>query len=85
MIYFPAVAKPESVKVPPNKKTTDFIPLSQLEERGKNAHLGETIRGFVIETQYLHLDEATLNKRPSKSDIAVIMYTSGSTGTPKGK
>jgi len=31
-----------------------------------------------------YLDEATLNARPDKKDIAVIMYTSGSTGTPKG-
>ena len=32
---------------------------------------------------YSYLDEITLNARPEKDDIAVIMYTSGSTGTPK--
>ena len=37
---------------------------------------------FVFLLSYL--DENLLNIRPSKSDMAVIMYTSGSTGTPKG-
>ncbi|UJR29514.1 hypothetical protein I4U23_010731 [Adineta vaga] len=68
VIYFPAVAKPASAKVPQDKKTITFLSLSQLEEQGKNAQI----------------DEQTLNKRPIKTDIAVIMYTSGSTGTPKG-
>jgi long-subunit acyl-CoA synthetase (AMP-forming) len=31
------------------------------------------------------LDEEILKQKPSKTDVAVIMYTSGSTGTPKGK
>ncbi len=31
-----------------------------------------------------YLDENVLQRRPNKTDIAVIMYTSGSTGTPKG-
>lgn len=29
-------------------------------------------------------DDDVLQARPSRSDLAVIMYTSGSTGTPKG-
>ncbi|CAF1673661.1 unnamed protein product, partial [Adineta ricciae] len=68
VVYFPAMAKPASVKVPQNKKTINFISLKQLEEQGENAQI----------------DETTLKKRPGKKDIAVIMYTSGSTGTPKG-
>ncbi|CAF1363791.1 unnamed protein product [Adineta steineri] len=68
IIYFPAMAKPESVKIPQDKTNIEFISLSKLEEQGKNAEI----------------DETTLNLRPGKEDIAVIMYTSGSTGTPKG-
>jgi long-subunit acyl-CoA synthetase (AMP-forming) len=85
VIYFPAVAKPASVKVPQDKKTIQFIPLSQLEEQGKNAKLGLLIMMITFVSFSIYLDEATLSKRPSKTDIAVIMYTSGSTGTPKGK
>jgi long-subunit acyl-CoA synthetase (AMP-forming) len=33
---------------------------------------------------FIYLVENILQKRPEKTDIAVIMYTSGSTGTPKG-
>jgi long-chain acyl-CoA synthetase len=68
VIYFPDAAKPASVKVPQDKTNIQFIPLHKLEELGRDAQI----------------DEATLNARPKKTDIAVIMYTSGSTGTPKG-
>ncbi|CAF1351912.1 unnamed protein product [Rotaria sordida] len=68
VVYFPSLVKTQSTKVPNDKNNIQFIPLNQLEEQGKNSHI----------------DEYILNKRPDKTDIAVIMYTSGSTGTPKG-
>ena len=40
VVYFPAMAKPASVKVPQNKKTINFISLKQLEEQGENAQIG---------------------------------------------
>jgi hypothetical protein len=40
VIYFPALAKPESVKIPNNKPNIEFIPLNQLEEQGNNAQIG---------------------------------------------
>ncbi|CAF3295265.1 unnamed protein product [Rotaria sp. Silwood2] len=68
IIYFPARAKQEAAKSPPEKKNIEFIPLAKFEEQGKN----------------VNIDEEILKKRPKKEDIAVIMYTSGSTGPPKG-
>ena len=38
----------------------------------------------IISSIFIYLDENILQKRPDRTDIAVIMYTSGSTGTPKG-
>ncbi|CAF3490847.1 unnamed protein product [Rotaria sordida] len=67
-IYLPTLAKAQATKVPHDKENVQFIPLENFEQTGKNAQIDETI----------------LNKRPQKTDIAVIMYTSGSTGTPKG-
>lgn len=68
VIYFPSLVKTQTDKIPNNKNNLEFISLNQLEERGRNSQIIETL----------------LNKRPAKTDIAVIMYTSGSTGTPKG-
>ncbi|CAF3774551.1 unnamed protein product [Rotaria sp. Silwood1] len=68
IIYFPSLAKSQIIKLPNDTHNIQYIPLSQLEERGKNAIIDDNI----------------LRKRPNRNDIAVIMYTSGSTGTPKG-
>ncbi|CAF3741350.1 unnamed protein product, partial [Rotaria magnacalcarata] len=68
VIYFPALIQTQENKIPHDKNNIQFICLNQLEEQGKSSHI----------------DESILNKRPDKTDIAVIMYTSGSTGTPKG-
>ncbi|CAF3504649.1 unnamed protein product [Rotaria sp. Silwood1] len=68
VVYFPSVVKSQADKVPKDKNNIQFIHLQKLEEQGNNANI----------------DESILNKRPQKTDIAVIMYTSGSTGTPKG-
>ncbi|CAF1359072.1 unnamed protein product [Adineta ricciae] len=68
VIYFSPLAKSQIVNIPKEKNNKQFLPLHQLEDQGKNAQIPEEI----------------LQKRPAKTDIAVIMYTSGSTGTPKG-
>ncbi|CAF2697351.1 unnamed protein product [Rotaria sp. Silwood2] len=68
VIYFPSLAKSQTVKLSKDKHNIEYIPLSQLEEKGKNATINDDI----------------VRKRPNRKDIAVIMYTSGSTGTPKG-
>ncbi|CAM4811169.1 unnamed protein product [Rotaria magnacalcarata] len=61
-------SKPQAEEEPKNKNNVKFHPLAKFEEQGKNADI----------------DEETLKQKPSKTDVAVIMYTSGSTGTPKG-
>jgi len=68
IVYFPPLAKVLAGRTPTNNDQIEFIPLENLEERGKAAHIDENI----------------LKERPEKTDLAVIMYTSGSTGTPKG-
>jgi hypothetical protein len=40
VIYFPALAKPESAKIPNDKTNIQFIPLNKLEEQGNNAQIG---------------------------------------------
>ncbi|UJR20379.1 hypothetical protein I4U23_023510 [Adineta vaga] len=68
VIYFPSLVKTQTINIPKDKNNKQFLSLHQLEEQGRNAEIPDDI----------------LQKRPEKTDIAVIMYTSGSTGTPKG-
>ncbi|CAF0770598.1 unnamed protein product [Rotaria sordida] len=48
VIYFSAVAKPASIKVPQDKKTIQFILLNQLEEQGQNWFDDINYGGFHI-------------------------------------
>ncbi len=40
VVYFPALAKPETAKIPTDKTNIEFLSLNQLEEKGKNAQIG---------------------------------------------
>lgn len=87
IIYFPARTEEEAAKIPTDRNNIQFIPLDKFEEQGKTAYIGSSIPADSVYFECVslfHLDAITLNKRPDKSDIAVVMYTSGSTGPPKG-
>ena len=84
VIYFSALAKSLALKIPKDKEDIEYLSLNQLQDKGKNAQIG--IEHLFLSSIFISLikDENILKIRPSRSDLAVIMYTSGSTGTPKG-
>lgn len=85
VVYFAPISK-EKTNKQSKAKDVVFHPIEQFEERGRDAEIGLSRREIDNCSTRLNLfaDEQLLNKRPDKSDLAVIMYTSGSTGTPKG-
>jgi hypothetical protein len=40
VIYFPPLAKSQTVKLPQSKTDIQYLALNELEEHGKNAHIG---------------------------------------------
>ena len=85
VIYFPSLTKSQTLNLPQDKNNIQFLPLHQLQEQGRQAHIGRFQCFDRFQSWfYFDLDAKILQQRPDKTDIAVIMYTSGSTGTPKG-
>ncbi|CAF1232867.1 unnamed protein product, partial [Didymodactylos carnosus] len=68
VIFFPGHTKTSQAN-PKNNDNLKYYRLQELEDKGRQTQIG---------------NHELLKKRPTKDDIAVIMYTSGSTGTPKG-
>jgi hypothetical protein len=41
VIYFPSLAKSQTIKLPKDKNHIEFLSLQQLEEQGRRANIGE--------------------------------------------